>query len=133
MKPSHWCAGLIGVLLMFLLVGCGSPAWRTIAQGTFVPALGHADVDVQGTVKHPSVVEALVTSKPTVKIGVFYNVNCGSDFAPVSGQAGLDMANVASGSPTTIPVPGGNPSSCFVEVVAIPTHDARVTVIVRAH
>jgi hypothetical protein len=117
------------VLLIFA-AGCGStaPKWRVVSQGTYVPAVGHVNVDTQGTAAKPAALGVKLSSTPTVKVLVGYAVNCGSGFAPVSGQVPLDLAAVAAASVTEIPVPDGKPKSCFVEVIATPTQAARVTV-----
>jgi hypothetical protein len=118
----------VAAAMLVLVTGCGGSGWKVVSKGTYVPAIGHASVDIQATATEPSALGVEVKSTPTVKVLVSYSVTCGDGFAPAQGQAPLDLDAVKAGKLTAIPVPNGNPASCFVEILAVPTQDARVTV-----
>jgi hypothetical protein len=125
MKASF--APLVGVLLTPLLAsGCGSSSpgpWVVISKET---GSGRQNVYAQGTAHNPSSLGVQVGAKPNVKVQVGYAVNCGNGFDPTKGQI--------PGTPTIapIPLPHGNPESCFVEVVARESGIAPVTITIFA-
>ncbi len=120
--------GVVGLVLLALLAGCGSSGggWQVISQ---VSAAGASDGFIDNAaVARPAQLEVAVAATPGITVRATYTFICGD----VTGSATTRAARpVQTPATISLPPPVGPPNACRLNVRVQKSAPAKLTVTLR--